>query len=40
MVLGCYLANYLGEIVLCLNGNGAEPWVMVKGREVFTREER
>ena len=40
MVLGCYLANYLGEIMLCLNGNGTEPWVMVKGREVFTGEER
>ena len=38
MVFGCYSANCLREIMLCLNCNGAEPWVMVKGHQVFTGE--
>jgi hypothetical protein len=38
MVFGHYLANRLGKIALRLNRHGAELWVMVKGRQVFTGE--
>ena len=38
MVFSRYLTYRLREVALRFDRNGAEPWVMVKGRQVFTGE--
>ena len=38
MVVSRHLTYRLREVSLRFNRNAAEPWVMVKGRQVFTGE--